>query len=48
MKTKKTIFYNDKSFKDVISEAVKSSICITFYLCFFSAFLILLTNLLNF
>ena len=48
MKKKETIFYNNKTFSEVFSEAFKSAICITFYLCFFSAILIILTNILNF
>lgn len=48
MKKKETIFYNNRTFSEVISEAFKGAICITFYLCFFSAILIILTNILNF
>lgn len=48
MKKRETIFYNNKTFSEVISEAFKSAICITFYLCFFSAFLIIITNILKF
>ena len=48
MKKRNTIFYNNKTLLEVISEAFKSAICITFYLCFFSAFLIIITNILNF
>lgn len=48
MKRKETIFYNNKTLSEVISEAVKSAISITFYLCFFSAVLIILTNILKF
>ena len=48
MKKRETIFHDNKTFSEVISEAFKSAICITFYLCFFSAILIILTNILNF